>query len=398
MRIVIDHSGYDLMNLGDIAMLQACTTRLRRLVPDAELTVICQNAARLRQFCPDAMALEILAPHAGERATLARVGRVGLQARRILAPVRHVGGWGRIRPLTEAIRGADAVVASGGGYINDVFWWHGSGVLSSLQLAQRHKKPTAMFGQGLGPLSNPFVTRQAKRVFPHLSILGLREGRESLPLARRLRAETRTTRCTGDEALLLARPATADRSKGGDAVGLNLRTAAYTGTDREAGRAVARGVALAAPGVRVVVLPVSQYVRQSDSDSTTEALEESGLGFVENRPQGPQHLVADISQCAAVVTSSYHAAVFACAQGIPAVCLVGSPYYGGKFGGLLDLFPGNCTLVNVDSRDLADTVRSALARALATSEGDRATTVEAVAQMVRSQDDVYREFCDLLVA
>src|SRR5215469_550203 len=41
LRILVDQSGYDLLNLGDIAMLQSCVVRLRQLWPNAEITVIC---------------------------------------------------------------------------------------------------------------------------------------------------------------------------------------------------------------------------------------------------------------------------------------------------------------------------------------------------------------------
>jgi colanic acid/amylovoran biosynthesis protein len=51
-----------------------------------------------------------------------------------------------------------------------------------------------------------------------------------------------------------------------------------------------------------------------------------------------------------VVTGSYHAAVFALAQGIPVVALVSSTYYEQKFAGLSELFAGGCTPVALDTR------------------------------------------------
>ena len=52
--------------------------------------------------------------------------------------------------------------------------------------AQRLGRPTAMFGQGLGPLTHPLVRRQAGAVFPKLGALGVREGRIGPALAREL--------------------------------------------------------------------------------------------------------------------------------------------------------------------------------------------------------------------
>ena len=57
LRILIDQSGYDLLNVGDIAMLQSCVIRLRRLWPDAEIMVICHAPERLASYCPGTIAI-----------------------------------------------------------------------------------------------------------------------------------------------------------------------------------------------------------------------------------------------------------------------------------------------------------------------------------------------------
>jgi polysaccharide pyruvyl transferase WcaK-like protein len=43
MRILVDQSGYDLLNLGDVAMLQACVGHLGALWPQAEIAVVCHQ-------------------------------------------------------------------------------------------------------------------------------------------------------------------------------------------------------------------------------------------------------------------------------------------------------------------------------------------------------------------
>src|ERR1700744_241307 len=70
--------------------------------------------------------------------------------------------------ILGAVRQADLVVSSGGGFINDVFWVHAAGVLGVLAAAQRLGKPTAMFGQGIGPLTHPVLTRLVARTMPRL--------------------------------------------------------------------------------------------------------------------------------------------------------------------------------------------------------------------------------------
>jgi polysaccharide pyruvyl transferase WcaK-like protein len=46
VRILVDQSGYDLLNLGDVAMLQSCVARLQMQWPDAEILVITHASAR----------------------------------------------------------------------------------------------------------------------------------------------------------------------------------------------------------------------------------------------------------------------------------------------------------------------------------------------------------------
>src|SRR6266568_1934493 len=57
MRILVDHSGYDLLNIGDVAMLQSCVTRLRMQWPAAEIMVIATDPGRLAAYCPGTIAI-----------------------------------------------------------------------------------------------------------------------------------------------------------------------------------------------------------------------------------------------------------------------------------------------------------------------------------------------------
>jgi len=57
MRILVDQSGYDLLNIGDVAMLQACVARLRMQWPGAEIMVIAHESGRLAAYCPGTIAI-----------------------------------------------------------------------------------------------------------------------------------------------------------------------------------------------------------------------------------------------------------------------------------------------------------------------------------------------------
>jgi colanic acid/amylovoran biosynthesis protein len=59
-------------------------------------------------------------------------------------------------------------------------------------------------------------------------------------------------------------------------------------------------------------------------------------------------VIERVHQCRLVVTGSYHAAVFAVAQGIPAVAVAASQYYRDKMSGLVDQFGEGCQVVTLD--------------------------------------------------
>ena len=82
------------------------------------------------------------------------------------------------RTAIQAVREADLVVASGGGYVTDtVVVARGWRAEPAVALAQRLGKPTAMFGQGIGPMQRACAARTARGVAPGLAVFGLRDDR-----------------------------------------------------------------------------------------------------------------------------------------------------------------------------------------------------------------------------
>ena len=55
-----------------------------------------------------------------------------------------------------------------------------------------------------------------------------------------------------------------------------------------------------------------------------------------------------------------HAAVFALAQGIPAVCIAGNPYYANKFLGLVHAFGEGCTVLRSDDNGFTTALPTAI--------------------------------------
>jgi colanic acid/amylovoran biosynthesis protein len=405
-RILIDQSGYDLLNLGDVAMLQSCVLRLRQLWPGAEIMVICHAPGRLAAYCPGTVAIgRTLADRRLIRLLLPRRPRLAAeQAWKIAAPYlagrsrRRRARPGRPRTAVQAVLAADLVVASGGGYLTDTWWWHAAGVLSLLSLAQRLGKPTAMFGQGIGPMDQPALRAQARSVLPGLARLGLRESVAGWDLAVALGARPGALAVTGDEALeLVPRGAAPDGGAPvGDALGVSMRVSAYAGVDLAAARTAGDVAAEAAKAFQapVVALPVSRYPVDSDLTALRALLdpEPAGAGVTLDDMATPEALIAAAGRCRVIVTGSYHAAVFGLAQGVPAVCLTRSRYYDAKFTGLRALFPGACFVVSLDESGSGGRLRAAIDRAWQLPAAARVAARDAAAQQCAAGREAYARF------
>jgi polysaccharide pyruvyl transferase WcaK-like protein len=400
VRILVDHDGYDLLNLGGVAMLQGCVARLRQQWPDAEIKVIAHAPARLEQYCPRTAPIGRTFADSPYVQVLPRKVRLASeQLWRIAGPPlfhgvgQHDRRVGSPRTAIEAIRWADVVVAAGGGYLTDTWWWHAAGVMSLLDFAQRLGKPTAMFGQGIGPIRSRALRAMASWVLPGLAALGLREDVTSLGLALACGARRDVTWITGDEAIeVIPDAAPADAS----ALGFNIRAADYSGIGRHTAAAVGKYVVAAARelGAPVVGLPISRYATTSDRAAIGKCLEQGLASIDVALPDlsSPAELIAASASCRAVVTGSYHAAVCALAQGVPAVCLSKSRYYDAKFAGLKALFPDACRVVSLTDHDAARLFRQAILHSWELPAGGRSAAREAAACQRTSGRSAYEGF------
>jgi len=370
VRILVDQSGYDLLNIGDVAMLQSCVARLRLQWPDAEIMVIAHQPRQLALYCPGTIAIgPTFADLRILRFLPRRIRLAAEQAWKMVAPYFSARIWHRHRPsrprtAVQAVRTADLVVASGGAYLTDTWWWHAAGVLSLFSLAQRLGKPTAMFGQGIGPIRQRALRAQARAVMPKLAVLGLRESRTGQPLALSLGATPGAVRLTGDDAFELSdSPSVAH----GYALGVCLRVSGYAGVSPAMAVAVGglvldAGAELQAP---IVGLPVSRYAADADVGAlrTLSNQKHARVGIALHDIVFPESLGLAAARCRAIVTGSYHAAVFGLALGVPAVCLTKSPYYDAKFSGLEALFPRACFVVSLASPDWASCLHAGILEA-----------------------------------
>ena len=375
MRLLVDNSAYHLENAGDRAMLQAGLARFKGLWPEAEAYVIAAAPERLVRICPWAHAV---AP-AGKYEFL-RAGGVLLGARRVLPSdsegaldraeqhlrsrypsqvARLVASYRRLRQkpagddivaFAGALMAADAVVATGGGFITDYFEEHGMFVLRLLALAQSMGKPTAMFGQGLGPIASPGLARLAARVLSRLDLLTLREGRGGIPLLRELGVPLDHVVVTGDDAISLACSHSGLAS--GSAIGLNIRNADYAqvGPDKmeDACRAVEQLAGALATKVAIVEISETE-----DSPASIRRLADHAERSNGSSPSELDQVLDRIATCRVMVTCSYHAAVFALAMGIPVVAMYSSAYYEHKLHGVADQFSAGCIVLDMNASTFA---------------------------------------------
>jgi polysaccharide pyruvyl transferase WcaK-like protein len=399
MQILVDQSAYELVNIGDIAMVQSCIIRLRQLWPDAEIKVVARDLERLHAFCSDVVPIERRSGHPGLR----------------LVPPRYRPVWDSISPYLSgcisrmrlpgsephsavpAVRSADIVVAAGGGYLTDAFWLHATGILGLLSLAQRLGKPTAMFGQGIGPISQRALRIQARTVLPRLNVLGLREGNVGPDLALSFGVRPATLKVSGDEALELT--SRTDVSSG-NALGVNLRVSGYAGVDPVVAAAIGDLLLESANDLQapLVALPVCRGPAGEDLQAIRALFNhrDSNTKIILDDISTPAEFIDAAASCRVIVTGSYHAAVFGLAQGVPAIGLTKSSYYDAKFAGLRALFPSACTAISLSRPDYATRLRSAVIDAWNLPHSARVAAVNAAARQREAGRDVYKQFHESL--
>jgi colanic acid/amylovoran biosynthesis protein len=263
-------------------------------------------------------------------------------------------------------------------------------VLETLHAAARAGRPIAMLGQGLGPIGDRSLWRVAREVLPRLHLLSVRDARASLRLAGELGVAADRVVVTGDDTIEMARVAAPAALGGG--LGVSIRAADYAGMGRDdLGRIgpIVRDVARQL-GSLSVPLPVSGHPTEPDSVSIGLALDgrSEPLDAVEE-PRNPRELIGRVGRCRVVVTGSYHAGVFALAQGIPVVALTATRYYADKFAGLEERFPVGCSVVSLRDPGADDRLRAAIAAQWEMAERVRTRLLEAADEQIRSGWSAY---------
>jgi polysaccharide pyruvyl transferase WcaK-like protein len=390
MHILIDPGCYHCGNVGDLAMLQVGIERLRGLWTQTSIHVVTSVPDALRRHCPGVFPV----PEAGRDAFVS--DRFFGRADRLLPrPVSNTLAvaeqhmrrrWPGVlasligskralarrpdsaapRAYVDALDHADLVLVTGAGIFTDAFLDNALGVLATLELAIERKIVTAVMGQGFGPVVNDALRHRMARVLPRVDLIAVREEREGVRLLQSLGVSRDRICITGDDAIEMAHrrtPATP-----GQGIGINIRIASFAGVNGSAIDAIRPVLHAAASrfGAPLVPIPTAHHSGRSD----VAAIEQLIAGHSDAPAsvaggERPVTVIAEVSRCRIMVTGSYHGAVFALAQGIPVVAMVGSRYYVDKFSGLAELFGEGCELVDVGAPGAGAALATAIDRAWA---------------------------------
>lgn len=404
MRILIEQAIYDMRNKGNVALLQTAVNRFHQLWPGAHIDVLAEAPYILKLYSPQATPVSVYKCHdwSSQQARMAVIQRwlpqslmrLFLELRAELDHRRSASnstgdtlgiefpeGQGKQTITTpdpfqnmgmedngqngtdfwQALRSADLVVASGGGYLSDADKPYLRQVLGRLKLALDLGKPVVMVGQGVGPIEDPELRAMLCAILPAVELILVREQRVAIPLLQSLGVDSAHIRMTGDDAIEMAY--LVRQNNWGNGIGVNLRIASYTQVRRQSIAHLRTSLHRIAfkYNAPLVAIPISQNTQEADLAVTRELL--AGYPHVSigrRRFDTPRAVIHKIARCRIVVTGAYHAAVFGLAQGIPVVGLVKSTEYLNKFGGLADEFGSGCQIVRLDDPELDTKLEDAI--------------------------------------
>ena len=407
-RILVEPSDYFLRNFGDMAMLQSAVERLQTLLPDAAIEVLTEDPPALARLCPSAIPIAEKRRFFSLKHGYLRSSLHGLLPSRLADRVfrripRAIAPWldDRLRERSQfakCLRHADALVLGGMGGITDYFGDFAEGLLKSLELAIVLNRPVVLVGQGLGPLENPRLRSLAAAILPRVELIGLREKRAGPALLGSLGVDVARIDVTGDDAVEIAYDMRIEKL--GSAIGVNLRRATYSGVTAELASKIGQAIQglAAARNAPLIPLPI-QHGYDSDIESLRSIMPHQADEIdVAEAISSPSELVRQVQRCRLVITGSYHAGVFALANGIPVVGIAASAYYVDKFEGLADMFGEGCRVWSPDGADSTEQLRRAADELWESAERTRSQLLASAERQIASCRATYAKIAALVMS
>ena len=424
MKILIETGSYDFGNVGDVSMLQVTISRLQSLWPEGIIEVFTDVPEKLAELYPNVIPVSpngrqiwfspLISPDYKYQKDVQRLSDkkykflLDLEYKfcyyfpflnHLLLKFKLKEDIEKLRDINtfiEAISGADLVVASGGGYITDLWGEWSHEVLNTLAFATKLGKPTAILGHGLGPINDPRFYNKAKLVLPSLSLISLREKKVSLPLLNSMGTLANLISVTGDDAIELAYNARNTNLSNG--MGINLRIANYSNINQnflKLIRSILHDIAKK-KDAPLIPLPILRYHRDPNAESDITTIQQILSGFDDISDGGkqldtPLKVIKQVGNCRVVVTGSYHAGVFALAQGIPVVSLAKSQYYIDKFQGLADQFGVGCEVILLDDQEFSQKLVASINKLWEKAEIFRPQLLEAARKQIDLGQNTYKK-------
>jgi colanic acid/amylovoran biosynthesis protein len=147
----------------------------------------------------------------------------------------------------------------------------------------------------------------------------------------------------------------------------------------------------------MIPVPISRVPREDDAVTIQRLI--AGYNQVSGSVSDPDtfsKVIEQIRDCRVVVTGSYHAGVFALAQGIPVVGLAKSDYYRDKFLGLADQFGTGCESVFLTDPQWPGTLAAAIDKMWQLAEQARPQLLDAARRQVELSRAAYQHFRELI--
>lgn len=375
-NIVVEHSSYSLENMGDLAMLTIALARLTKLYPSAKIGVFTSSPDVLNNLFKNSHIYSLsinyqfilstqlffklldVAVWLEKNKNVTKLAILQLLLKSIWK-IWLIFLKIRYRTLKldfiKFIAEADLIIATGGGYITDSFDEKANLTLSILGLAILFKKPTLMFGHGIGPIKNPNLASRATNILPYVDFISLREGESGLNLLESFGVSLKNVIVTGDDAIELAHRT--PKNLGGG-IGINIRIADYSklSLNNNNVKLFASTLQKISADKSAPLIPI--IIEFIPSRSDLSSLKFLNIDYVKDDSdnydspiKNPEMIVDQVSKCRLVITGSYHAGVFALSQGIPIIGLVNSDYYKSKFLGLSKQFQIDFDVLSFEDED-----------------------------------------------
>jgi len=394
-------------------MLQSGIQRLKYHFPGAEIGVLTLDPELLNDLVPNVTALPAGGRifFCGEGTTIPGIGRIYSRAGgiehsiRMMAPnlarlltrfsirARNYPNSLDYEILLDFFYKSDVVLSTGGGFVTDSFADHAKQTLRLLELAKRSGKISAMFGQGVGPITDNTLSRLSQRVLPLLDLIALRENCTGPKILKKYKVSKHKMFISGDDAIEIAYKSRSPKK--GNCLGINLRAADYSNMGSCALEEVRIGVnnIINYLKCRLLLIPISFHDKDSDVDTFNQTFKI--LRPSQFSTSKPIEVIQQAGRCRVVITGSYHGSIFALSQGIPVVALVGSSYYESKFKGVVNQFGCGCTLVNMQ-KGSSKQIEEAVLKLWGQSEALREKLLLSAKKQIESGREAYSRFAEIV--